>query len=79
MQTETFLNKVYEGNVKGLVSTLIQKDLLTPDDYEDLKKYWRDGEQKNECMSENHIISLTIWLHFDSYVYIASAYYSSKI
>lgn len=46
MQTETFLNKVYEGNVKGLVSTLIQKDLLTPDDYEDLKRYWRDGEQK---------------------------------
>lgn len=46
MQTETFLNKVYEGNVKGLVSTLIQKDLLTPDDYEDLKKYWRDGEHK---------------------------------
>ena len=27
-QTETFLHKVYEGNAKGLVSALIQKDLL---------------------------------------------------
>ena len=41
-QTENFLHKVYEGNAKGLVSALIQKDLLTAADYEDLKKYW-DG------------------------------------
>ena len=39
-QTETFLHKVYEGNAKGLVSALIQKDLLSSADYEDLKKYW---------------------------------------
>lgn len=37
-QTESFLDKIYEGNAKGLVSTLIQKDLLRPEDYEDLKK-----------------------------------------
>ena len=41
-QTENFLHNVYEGNAKGLVSALIQKDLLTAADYEDLKKYW-DG------------------------------------
>lgn len=40
-QTENFLNKVYEGNAKGLVSTLIQKDLLSDADYEDLMKYWQ--------------------------------------
>ncbi len=40
-QTETFLDKVYEGNAKGLVSTLIQKDLLSPSDYEDLMTYWQ--------------------------------------
>lgn len=42
-QTQTFLDKVYEGNAKGLVSTLIRKDLLTPDDYAELKKHWEGG------------------------------------
>lgn len=45
VQTEQFLVKLYEGNAKGLVSTLIQKDLLTEDDYEELKRFWRDGEK----------------------------------
>ena len=40
-QTENFLSKVYEGNAKGLVSTLIQKDLLSDADYEDLMEYWK--------------------------------------
>ena len=31
-QTENFLDKVYEGNAKGLVSTLIQMDLLSDND-----------------------------------------------
>lgn len=43
-QTKTLLDKLYEGNAKGLVATLIQKDLLSPDDYEDLRKHWRGGE-----------------------------------
>lgn len=43
-QTETFLTKVYEGNASGLVSTLIQRDLLTAADYEALKKHWEDSE-----------------------------------
>lgn len=47
-QTQTFLNKIYEGNAKGLISTLIQKDLITPSEYEDLKRYWNDGGKKNE-------------------------------
>lgn len=42
-QTKTFLNKIYEGNAKGLVSTLIDKDLLSPEDYEDLKRHWKNG------------------------------------
>lgn len=43
-QAQNFLDKVYEGNAKGLVSTLIQKDLLTSTDYLELKKYWQGGE-----------------------------------
>ena len=45
-QTKTLLDKLYEGNAKGLVSTLIQKDLLSSDDYEDLRKYWKGGGQR---------------------------------
>ena len=44
-QTKTLIDKLYEGNAKGLVSTLIQKDLLSPDDYEDLRKHWKGGER----------------------------------
>lgn len=43
VQTKSFLDKLYEGNAKGLVSTLIQKDLLSPEDFEDLKAYWKGG------------------------------------
>lgn len=43
-QTENLLAKIYEGSAKNLVCTLIQKDLLSPKDYEDIKKYWEGGE-----------------------------------
>lgn len=42
-QTELFLDKIYEGNAKGLISTLIQRDFISADDYEDLKKHWEGG------------------------------------
>lgn len=43
-QTENFLEKVYEGNAKGLVSTLIQKDLLSCEDYESLRRHWENSK-----------------------------------
>lgn len=43
-QTVSFLDKLYEGNARGLVSMLMQKDLLSTKDYEDLKKHWQGGE-----------------------------------
>ena len=46
-QTKCFLDKLYEGNVKGLVATLIQSDMLTPEDYEELKTFW-EGRNKAE-------------------------------
>lgn len=45
-QTENFLDKVYDGDAKDLISTLIQRDLISPDDYENLKKRWGGGDQK---------------------------------
>ena len=46
-QTKCFLDKLYEGSVKGLVATLIQSDMLTPEDYEDLKTFW-EGRNRTE-------------------------------
>ena len=45
-QTETFLDKIYEGDAKGLISTLIQKELISADDYEELKNHWKGGDNK---------------------------------
>lgn len=42
-QTKTLLDKLYEGNAKGMVSTLIQKNMLSPKDYEELKGHWEGG------------------------------------
>lgn len=42
-QTKSFLDKLYEGDAKGLVSTLIQRDMLTSKDYEDLREFWKGG------------------------------------
>ena len=44
-QTRHFLDKVYEGNVNGLVATLLQQELLTSDDMEQLRAFWNGGEQ----------------------------------
>ncbi len=45
-QTKNFLNKIYEGSAKGLVSTLVSGDLLTDDEYEELKRLLEKGKEK---------------------------------
>lgn len=44
-QTRRFLDKIYEGSAKGLVSNLIMGDLLTEAEYEELKKLLEKGKQ----------------------------------
>lgn len=44
-QTRNFLDKIYEGSAKGLVSNLIMGDLLTDEEYEDLKKLLERGRE----------------------------------
>lgn len=44
-QTKNFLDKVYEGSVKGLVSNLISGDLLNKEEYEELKKLLERGKE----------------------------------
>lgn len=47
-QTRTLLNKLYEGSAKGLVATLIQKEMISAEDYEELKRFWERGEGNHE-------------------------------
>lgn len=47
-QTVQFVNKVYEGDMKNFISALIDKNLLSPNDYEALAKRWREGEDEHE-------------------------------
>ena len=44
-QTKNFLDKIYEGNAKWLVSNLIMGDLLTGEEYEELKKLLENGRE----------------------------------
>lgn len=42
-QTRNFLEKIYEGSARGLVTNLIQGDLLTDAEYEELKRLLEKG------------------------------------
>lgn len=42
-QTRHFLDKIYEGKIGGLVTNLISADLLTDEEYEELRKLLEKG------------------------------------
>lgn len=44
-QAQSLVEKIYEGDAKGLVCTLIQGDLLSPQEYEELKTYWEENKK----------------------------------
>ena len=43
-QTKSFMDKVYDGNIKDMVSTLLSHDLVSEADREELRRFWKDGE-----------------------------------
>ena len=45
-QTRNFLNKVYEGNVGGLVSTLLQQDILSEAELKEIEAFWERRRQE---------------------------------
>lgn len=45
MQTHSFLDKIYGGNVKNLVSTLLQQDIISADELKDIEKFWRKDDE----------------------------------
>lgn len=44
-QTKSFLDKIYEGSARGLVTNLIMGDLLTDGEYEELKRLLEKGKE----------------------------------
>jgi predicted transcriptional regulator len=47
-RTEDFVNKVFGGNAKGLLSTLLNNDTLTTNDMTDLKNFWKARIEQDE-------------------------------
>lgn len=42
-QTQTFVGRIYEGDVKGLISHLIEAEKLTSEEYEELRAMLQNG------------------------------------
>ncbi len=47
-RTKDLLDKVFGGNGKSLVSTMLSHDLLSDDDIDALNSYWQERRGKNE-------------------------------
>ena len=45
MQTHSFLYKVYGGNVKDLVATLLRQDILSAEELKEIETFWRKGNE----------------------------------
>lgn len=45
-QTKTFVQKIYKGNVRGLVSTLLEQDILSSEDLEELNQFWQEASHE---------------------------------
>lgn len=45
-QARSLLNKLYAGDAKGLVATLIQGEMLSEEDYQELQRFWDNGGDK---------------------------------
>lgn len=47
-KTQLFIQKVYGGNVKGLMSALLTYGNVTQEELEELRIHWKDGGEWNE-------------------------------
>lgn len=39
-QTHCFVDKIYNGNVKNLVSALLQENSISPDELKEIERFW---------------------------------------
>lgn len=47
-KTMTLLEKVFGGDAKGLLSALVSYNEVTPEDLEDLHRFWQKGRETDE-------------------------------
>lgn len=45
-QTRSLLDKLYRGEARGLVMTLVREEMLTGEDYEELRAFWEEKREK---------------------------------
>lgn len=45
VQTCNFVDKIYSGNVKGLVSTLLQQDIISADELKEIERFWEENNE----------------------------------
>lgn len=43
-QTQSLVNRLYQGSARDLVAALIQREALSAKDYEELRRFWEEGE-----------------------------------
>jgi BlaI family penicillinase repressor len=46
-QTRNFCMKMYKGNAGKLVASLFEQDIIRPEDIEQLKRFWKEGEERH--------------------------------
>ncbi len=44
-QTRIFCIKMYKGNAGKLVASLFEQDIIRPEDIEQLKQFWKEGDK----------------------------------
>lgn len=42
-ETENFVEKIFNGNVKGLISNLLNRNYIDESDFDELKEFWKKG------------------------------------
>ena len=52
VQTHGFLDKVYAGSVKNLVTTLLRQDILTEQEWTEIEAFWK--KETAEKQEETH-------------------------
>ena len=45
-RARSLVDKLYRGEARGLVLTLVEQQMLTDDDYEELRSLWEKGRDK---------------------------------
>lgn len=46
IQTHSFLDRIYGGNVKNLVSTLLQEDIISSNELKEIEDFWNAQKQR---------------------------------